>query len=73
MQKINQKYIYSVVKKALDEDLKPIGDITTKLIKFDNTKIKAKIISRQKVLSLELISAKKLLNLLEKKPFLKPK
>ena len=47
MQKINQKYINSVVKKALDEDLKPTGDITTKLIKFSNKKIKAKIIAKQ--------------------------
>ena len=47
MQKINQKYISSVVKKALDEDLKPMGDITTKLIKFSNKKIKARIIAKQ--------------------------
>ena len=47
MQKINQKYISSVVKKALDEDLRPMGDITTKLIKFSNKKIKAKIIAKQ--------------------------
>ena len=39
MQKLNKKYINSVVKKALDEDLKPKGDITTNLISlinFDN-------------------------------------
>ena len=36
MQKLNQKYINSVVKKALDEDLKPRGDITTRLITFKN-------------------------------------
>ena len=47
MQKINQKYINSVVKKALEEDLRPVGDITTKLIKFSNKKIKAKIIAKQ--------------------------
>ena len=47
MQKINQIYIKSVVKKALDEDLKPRGDITTKLISFKNKKIKAKIIAKQ--------------------------
>ena len=47
MQKINQKYINSVVKKALDEDLKPMGDITTKLIKYRNKKIKARIIAKQ--------------------------
>ncbi len=47
MQKINQKYINSVVKKALNEDLYPMGDITTKLIKFSNKKIKAKILAKQ--------------------------
>ena len=47
MQKLNQKYINSVVKKALDEDLKPRGDITTNLISFKNKIIKAKIISKQ--------------------------
>ena len=47
MQKLNQKYIYSVVKKALDEDLKPRGDITTNLISSKNKKSKAKIIAKQ--------------------------
>ena len=47
MQKLNQSYIRSVVKKALDEDLKPSGDITTKLIKFKNKKTKAQIVAKQ--------------------------
>ena len=47
MQKINQKYINSVVKQALLEDLYPRGDITTNLINFKNKVIKAKIISKQ--------------------------
>ena len=47
MNRLNQKYIKSVVKKALKEDLEPAGDITTKLIKFNNKKIKAKIVARQ--------------------------
>ena len=47
MQKLNQSYIKSVVKKALDEDLKPRGDITTNLIKFKNKKTKAQIIAKQ--------------------------
>ena len=47
MQKINQIYINSVVKKALDEDLKPKGDITTSLISFKNKKTTAKIIAKQ--------------------------
>ena len=47
MSKVNQNYINSIVKQALKEDLKPFGDITTKLISFKNKKIKAKIIAKQ--------------------------
>jgi nicotinate-nucleotide pyrophosphorylase (carboxylating) len=47
MEKLNQKYINTVVKKALKEDLNPRGDITTNLISFKNKKIKAKIIAKQ--------------------------
>ena len=47
MHKINQKYINSIVKKALEEDLKPRGDITTNLISLKNKKLNAKIISKQ--------------------------
>ena len=47
MQRLNQKYINSIVQKALDEDLKPSGDITTNLISFKNKKSKAKIIAKQ--------------------------
>ena len=47
VQKLNQTYIRSVVKKALDEDLKPSGDITTQLIKFKNKKTKAQIVAKQ--------------------------
>ena len=47
MFKINQNYINSVVKKALEEDLKPFGDITTKLINLKDKKTKAKIIAKQ--------------------------
>ena len=46
MQKINQKYIKSIVRQALREDLSPSGDITTRNIK--NKKIIAKIIAGQK-------------------------
>ena len=45
--KINQKYIHSVVKKALSEDLSPKGDLTTKLITNKNKIVKAKIIAKQ--------------------------
>ena len=47
MQKLNQSYIKSVVKKALDEDLKPRGDITTKLINAKDKLIKAQILAKQ--------------------------
>ena len=47
MQKVNQQYINFVVKKALEEDLKPRGDVTTNLLQTKNQEIKAKIIARQ--------------------------
>ena len=47
MQKLNQPYIKSTVKKALEEDLRPRGDITTNLINSKNKIIKAKIIAKQ--------------------------
>ena len=47
MQKLNQSYINSVVRKALEEDLRPRGDITTNLITSKNKIIKAKIIAKQ--------------------------
>ena len=47
MLKVNQNYINSIVKHALKEDLRPNGDITTKLISFKDKKIKAKIIAKQ--------------------------
>ena len=47
MLRINQNYINSIVKQALKEDLRPNGDITTKLISFKNKSIKAKIIAKQ--------------------------
>ena len=47
MFKINQNYINSVVKQALKEDLRPLGDITTNLITTKDKKVKAKIIAKQ--------------------------
>ncbi len=44
---LNQKYIRSIVKSAMMEDLSPHGDVTTQLIK-SKKKFKAKIISNQK-------------------------
>ena len=47
MQKLRQTYIKSLVKEALNEDLKPKGDITTNLVKFNNIKTKAQIVAKQ--------------------------
>ncbi len=47
MQKLKQSYIKAVVMKALKEDLRPRGDITTNLINSKNKIIKAKIIAKQ--------------------------
>tara|TARA_Y100001970_G_C14131423_1_gene801919 strand:- start:606 stop:1433 length:828 start_codon:yes stop_codon:yes gene_type:complete len=44
---VNQKYINSIVKKALLEDLSPKGDLTTDLVSKKNKMIKAKIIAKQ--------------------------
>ena len=48
-----QKYINTIVKKALDEDLKPHGDITTNLISFKNKKTKAQIIAKQNGITIQ--------------------
>jgi nicotinate-nucleotide pyrophosphorylase (carboxylating) len=45
--KVNQNYINSIVKQALKEDLRPNGDITTKLISFKDKKAKANIVAKQ--------------------------
>ena len=47
VQKLNQSYINTVVRKALEEDLRPRGDITTNLIATKDKIIKAKIIAKQ--------------------------
>ena len=53
MQKLNQKYINSVVKKALEEDLKPRGDITTNLISLKIKNQKQKLLQNKMVLLLD--------------------
>jgi nicotinate-nucleotide pyrophosphorylase (carboxylating) len=47
VQNLNQSYIKKVVMKALEEDLRPGGDITTNLVNSKNKIIKAKIIAKQ--------------------------
>ena len=73
MRKINQKYISSVVKKALEEDLRPMGDVTTKLIKFNNKKIKAKIIAKQNGVIAGIEFCKKAFKLIGKESIFKSK
>ncbi len=45
MHNLNKNYINKIVKQALEEDLKPFGDITSK--KIENIKSKAKIIAKE--------------------------
>ena len=71
MQKINQKYIKSVVYQALREDLKPSGDITTKNI--INKNITAKIIAGQNCIAGGLNFAKEAFKISDKKIIFKTK
>ena len=47
MQVLNQFYIKSVVRKALEEDLRPRGDITSSIVSAKNKIIKARIVAKQ--------------------------
>ena len=67
MQKINQKYINNLVLKALEEDLKPNGDVTTKLLSSKNKIVQAKIISKQSGIISGINFCKAAFKLLEKK------
>ena len=67
MQKINQKYINNLVLKALEEDLKPNGDITTKLLNSKNKIVQAKIISKQSGIISGIDFCKAAFKLLERK------
>jgi nicotinate-nucleotide pyrophosphorylase (carboxylating) len=62
----------NLVKQAMLEDLKPSGDITTKLIK-NNKKIKAKIISNQNCVVGGLNFAKEAFKYSDKKAIFKKK
>jgi len=67
VQKINQKYINNLVLKALEEDLKPNGDITTKLLNSKNKIVQAKIISKQSGVISGINFCKAAFKLLERK------
>ena len=65
MQKINQKYIRSIVLQALKEDLKPSGDITTSFVR--DKSITAKIIAGQNCIIGGLNFAKEAFKISDKK------
>ena len=71
MQKINQKYIKTIVQQSLREDLSPSGDITTRIIK--NKKVTAKIIAGQNCIIGGLSFAKEAFKISDKKITFKTK
>ena len=71
MQKINQKYIKTTVQQSLREDLRPSGDITTRMIK--NKKVTAKIIAGQNCIVGGLNFAKEAFKISDKKIAFKTK
>ena len=71
MQKINNKYIKSIVYQALKEDLRPSGDLTTNNI--TDKKIFAKIITGQDCVIGGLNFAKETFKILDKKVIFKSK
>ncbi len=73
MQRINQKYINNLVLKALKEDLKPNGDITTKLLNSKNKIVQAKIISKQNGIISGIDFCKAAFKLLERKSKFSPR
>jgi len=71
VQKINQKYIKTIVQQSLREDLRPSGDVTTKIIK--NKKISAKIIAGENCIVGGLSFAKEAFKISDKKISFKAK
>jgi len=71
VQKINQKYIKTIVQQSLREDLRPSGDITTRIIK--NKKVTAKIIAGQNCIIGGLSFAKEAFKISDKKITFKAK
>ena len=71
MQKLNQKYIKTIVQQSLREDLRPSGDITTRIIK--NKKVSAKVIAGENCIVGGLNFAKEAFKISDKKITFKPK
>ena len=66
--KLSNNFIKSTVKLALNEDLYPLGDITSNLIK-NKKNIKIKLISNQKAIVGGLLFAKEAFKLIDNKIF----
>ena len=64
--KLSKEFIRSTVKLALNEDLYPLGDITTSLINNDKI-VEAKLISNQKAIVGGLLFAKEAFSLIDNK------
>jgi len=71
VQKLNQKYIKTIVQQSLREDLRPSGDITTRIIK--NKKVSAKVIAGENCIVGGLNFAKEAFKISDKKITFKPK
>ena len=71
MRKINKKYIKTIVKLSFQEDLRPSGDITSKILK--NKKIIAKIIAGQNCIVGGLNFAKEVFKIADNKIIFRPK
>ena len=71
MQKINNKYIKLIVSQALREDLRPLGDITTRIIA--NKKASGKIVVGQNCIVGGIRFAKEAFKILDRKIIFKQK
>ena len=64
--KLSKDFIRNTVKRALNEDLYPSGDITSSLVK-NNKVIKVKLLSNQKAIVGGLLFAKQTFDLVDNK------
>jgi len=71
VRKINKKYIKTILKLSFQEDLRPSGDITSKILK--NKKIIAKIIAGQNCIVGGLNFAKEVFKIADNKIIFRPK
>jgi nicotinate-nucleotide pyrophosphorylase (carboxylating) len=64
--KLSKDFIRNTVKRALNEDLYPSGDITSSLVK-NNNNIKVKLLSNENAIVGGLLFAKQAFNLVDNK------